>query len=113
LNQGSYDDHRFTVRAHMERGCRPILKVQFFPGTSNKDKMVFAVALVTPGDDIFIINVLTPEMWATFTLKMIGRKGFSMTDTPAYLSKAPVGIVQGAVWIPRSIIPQPTISPTY
>ncbi len=40
---GSYDHHRFAVRGHMERGCRPILKVQFFPGFETKDSMLFTV----------------------------------------------------------------------
>jgi hypothetical protein len=32
----------------MEKGCRPVLKVQFFPGLSNKDSMLFNKAPPLP-----------------------------------------------------------------
>ena len=44
---GSYDNSRFAIRAHMERGCTPILKVQFLPGTAAKKANLF-VATAAP-----------------------------------------------------------------
>ena len=53
---GTFDKQRFVLRGHMEKGCKPILKAQFFPGMINKDTMLFIKAPSLPVGEKILNN---------------------------------------------------------
>jgi hypothetical protein len=63
----------------MERGCRPILKVQFFPGFETKDSMLFTVTPPPTFGKFYLIfcgGTLILLIWQTFIFILSYEAGF-------------------------------------